>query len=92
MTFQPYDPTWLVELAKKQFPDEEWLHQALQESTNAEVVPDDPDYTVVFIDRMIGKFWQNVVLIDPKVGRIVLDILVDKRVAGFSIIGMPFEE
>ena len=39
---------------------------------------------------MEGKFKENIILIEPKVGRIALDILIDGRVAGYSVIEMPF--
>jgi len=85
-----YDPTWLVELAKQQFPELDWLPTALEACTEAERTEDGYAEVVSFIDRMEGKFKENIILIEPKVGRIALDILIDGRVAGYSVIEMPF--
>jgi hypothetical protein len=90
MSREKYDPTWLVELAKKQLPEIEWLPAALEVCTEAERTEDGYGEVVVFIDRMEGKFKENIILIEPKVGRIALDILIDDRVAGYSVIEMPF--
>jgi hypothetical protein len=89
MAFLPYDPSWLVELAKAQFPNDSWLHEALIACTHAEPIPDDPDEGVYFIDRMEGEFWQNVILVHPEKGRIILDILKDKRVGAMSMVEIP---
>ncbi len=85
-----YDPTWLVKLAEAQYPDTPWLHAALRNCVEVIEIEVEPEYMVQFIDRMQGKFRENVVLIDPKVGRVVLDILTDGRVGGLSILEMPF--
>jgi hypothetical protein len=90
MAFEHYDPTWLVILAEQQFPEERWLQEALKNCTSAERSEDGFGEIVTFIDRMEGKFKENVVLIAPQVGRVALDILVDGRVGGYSIIEMPF--
>ena len=91
MSRAKYDPSWLVELAKKQLPELEWLPAALEACTEAERTEDGYGEVVVFIDRMEGKFRENIILIEPKVGRIALDILKDGRVAGYSVIEMPFK-
>lgn len=90
MAFTKYDPTWLVELAKRQFPELDWLSAALEVCTEAERTEDGYGQVVIFVDRMEGKFRENIILIEPKVGRIALDILIDSRVAGYSVIEMPF--
>jgi hypothetical protein len=90
MAFQSYDPTWLVELAKAQFPNETWLHAALAACIRAEPIDPDREEGLYFIDRMEGKFWQNVILVSHTRGKIVLDILKDKRVGGMSFIKLPF--
>ncbi len=90
MSFSKYDPSWLVELAQKQFPELDWLPLALEACTEAERTEDGYGEVVIFIDRMEGKFKENIILIEPKVGRIALDILIDGRVAGYSVIEMPF--
>ena len=91
MSLTKYDPTWLVELAKQQYPELEWLPEALRNCTEAERAEDGYGEVVTFIDRMEGKFRENIILIEPKVGRIALDILIDGRVAGYSVIEMPFK-
>jgi hypothetical protein len=92
MAYVKYDPAWLIELARKQFPELDWLPVALAECTQAEHGNDGYGVVVTFIDRMEGKFKENVILIEPKVGRIALDILRDGRVAGYSVIEMPFSK
>lgn len=86
-----YDPAWLVQLAKAQYPEAPWLQTALKSCTVIVEMETEPEYTILFIDRMVGKFRENVVLIDPKRGRIVLDILTDGRVGGLSILEMPYK-
>lgn len=89
MAFAPYDPSWLVELALQQYPEEPWLHDALRACTQSEPVSEFPDDGIYFIDRMEGEFWQNVILVCPVRGKIVLDILTDRRVGGLSTIELP---
>ncbi len=81
----PYDPTWLVELAVANFPAETWLHDALRRCTSS---VEDLDNSVTFVDRMEGRFQQNIVLFSPSRGKIVLDLLQDGRIAGFEVISI----
>lgn len=81
----PYDPTWLVELAVTNFPAETWLHDALRQCTTC--VEDLGDF-VTFVDRMQGKFQQNIVLFSPEKGKVVLDLLEDGRIGGFEVISI----
>ncbi|MCC6954717.1 MAG: hypothetical protein IT290_11410 [Deltaproteobacteria bacterium] len=82
-----YDPRWLVELALQQFPGEPWLAAALEKCTT---IVDRDGEILFFVDRMEGKFKQNVNLLDPTKGRVVLDLLVDGRVGALEILGTPF--
>lgn len=34
---EPYDPAWLVDAAKREFPADVWLHEALANCTQAAV-------------------------------------------------------
>ena len=84
-----YDPTWLVELARAQHPEESWLHTALAACTRC--LQEDAE-TSYFVDRMEGHFARNVILSWPERGKIVLDILTDGRVGGMSIFSLAFAE
>lgn len=83
----PYDPSWLVNLAIQQFPTESKLHEALRACTSASV---DGEVTY-FVDRMEGKFAFNVTLFSAERGRVVLDVLKDGRIGGFSVIETPLQ-
>ena len=37
-----YDPTWLVEAAKKEHPEENWLHDELKKCTQKFLISNDP--------------------------------------------------
>ena len=88
--WKPYDPTWLVELAKAQLPEEPWLPAALAACTMARqesaayihfVKPADPDEP--------GSEWQaqqDLMLQHPTEGDLVLDILEDHRVGGVEFL------
>lgn len=94
MTWEPFDPTILILLAKQQYPDEAALHEALSCCTSAELIDDgSPEGGgLYFVDRMEGTFKQNVVLFWPMKGKIVLDLLEDGRIGGMSVIRMAFGE
>jgi len=81
--WKPYDPTWLVELAKQQRPDDVRLHEALKRCTrilgNSFVKPKRPNHP--------GSEWQfkeNITLEHPEFGDIVLDVLKDGRIGGIE--------
>jgi hypothetical protein len=87
---ESYDPTWLVELAEKEYPEDKWLHDALSKCTRRLLVSDDPSM-VYFVSpenaNMRGSDWQfseNVVLETYKAGEIVLDIMKDGRVGSIE--------
>ena len=58
---EQYDPTWLVELAKKEYPTETWLHEELKKCTTKLLVSDDPAM-VYFVNpdnpNESGSEWQ----------------------------------
>jgi len=86
MDWEPYDPTWLVDLARESYPDEPWLAAALERCTRA---AHESRAYVHFVDpanpNAPGSAWQfveNIVLEHPTEGDIVLDILTDRRIGG----------
>jgi hypothetical protein len=88
--WKPYDPAWLVELAKEQLPEEAWLPAALAACTMARqesaayihfVKPADPDEP--------GSEWQvqtDLLLKHPTEGELVLDILEGNRIGGVEFL------
>ena len=88
--WEPYDPTWLVDLAREQEPDEPWLPLALADCRRAWrqseaytyfVNPNNPNRP--------GSEWQfetNIVLEHPTEGALVLDVLKGQRIGGFETI------
>lgn len=88
--WKPYDPAWLVELAKEQLPEETWLPAALAACTTASqesaayihfINPTNPDEP--------ESEWQvqmNLELQHPTEGDLVLDILEGHRVAGVEFL------
>jgi hypothetical protein len=85
-----YNPDWLVQAAKKQFPDKTWLAEALSKCTN--IVIQDPQ-DIYFVDpenpNIPGSQWQfdeNIILEDTEKGDIVLDILKNGRVGAIEFL------
>lgn len=88
--WKPYDPAWLIELAKTQLPDEPWLPAALAACTSAIqrstayihfVDPKDPDEP--------SSEWQdqtNLTLHHPTEGDLVLDVLEGNRIGGVEFV------
>jgi hypothetical protein len=90
MDWMPYDPAWLVELARAQRPDEPWLADALARCTRA--AEGGPAY-LYFVDasepNAPGSEWQfetNVMLEHPREGTLVLDVLSGQRVGGVEFL------
>ena len=88
--WEPYDPGWLVELARAQEPDEQWLPVALAACRRA--WQRSPAYTY-FVNpshpNEPGSDWQfetNIVLEHPTEGTLVLDILKGQRIGGFETV------
>jgi hypothetical protein len=79
-----YDPAWLVELARVQYPGEPWLQDALSRCTR---FIRDSEHLYYFVDRMEGKFKANIELYSPENGKIILDLLKDGRIGAMEIYG-----
>ena len=87
---KPYDPAWLIKLAKEQLPNQPEIADALKRCTASVhktkgcvyfVSPEAPNEP--------GSEWQfdvNEVLECPKVGDVVLDVLKDGRIGGIEIL------
>ena len=85
MTWGPYGPTWLVELAREQVPDEAWLPNALSLCTTGRV--ESPAY-IHFVDPSSPE-WQfetSLELQSPVHGWIVLDVLRGYRIGGVEFV------
>jgi hypothetical protein len=88
--WKPYDPAWLVELAKAQHPEEAWLPAALAACTMARqesaayihfATPADPDAP--------GSEWEaqtDIILKHPTEGELVLDIFEGNRIGGVEFV------
>jgi hypothetical protein len=82
-TWRDYDPTWLVDAARKNFPNDQELHRALSQCTKA--LGEEP--VVYFADP--AKDWhiaRDVRLNDTAKGDVEIDILKDGRVGGVEIL------
>ena len=88
--WKPYDPAWLIELAKEQLPEETWLPAALAACTMAR------QESAAYI-HFVGKAdpeepsseWQaqtDFRLKHPTEGELVLDILEGNRVGGVEFL------
>ena len=87
---QPYDPSLLVKLAKRQLPEEKWLPAALAACTK--VLRETAAY-IYFVNsagaNQPGSAWQfqrNLFLRHPTEGLLVLDILDGNRVGGIEFL------
>ena len=90
MRWEPYDPAWLVEAARKQVSEEPWLPEALARCTRCSW--ESPAY-VHFVDPSSpneeGAQWQcdvNIIIEHESEGVLVLDILKDRRVGGLEFL------
>ena len=88
--WNPYDPAWLVALAREQQPDLPWLADALATCTRASL---ESAAYLRFVDprnpNQPGSDWQfaeNIILEDPNRGDIVLDVLKGHRVGGVEFL------
>ena len=91
MHWKPYDPRWLVDLAREAAPDKPWLAAALASCTRA--AEESRAYTY-FVDpsnaNKPGAEWQfeeNIVLEHSVEGDLVFDILTGHRVGGVEFLG-----
>ena len=88
--WKPYDPAWLVELAKAQVPEEPWLPAALAACTMAR---QDSEAYIHFVHPADSEEpdseWEaqtDIVLKHPTEGELVLDILEGNRVGGLEFL------
>ncbi len=93
--WQPYDPTWLVDLARVQKPRRPEIAEALARCTLARV--ESVAYTY-FVDPVNangpGAEWQfseNVILESLDRGQLVLDVLKDGRIGGVELLARVHE-
>ncbi len=84
--WKPYDPSWLIELAKDQCPEEPWLPEALAACTNAWQVN---EVSIDFIHPFEGKFETNITFHSPTGGMVILDILESNIVGGVEFVFFP---
>ena len=88
--WDPYDPTWLVELVREQCPEEPWLPDAIRKCTQC--LRESEAY-IYFVNperpNKPGSEWQfqeSIDLESSTEGWIVLDILKGGRVGGVEFI------
>lgn len=85
MRVESFDPTWLVELARKQRPKGDWLPDALSACTRvwgesrAYFYFHDPGTT----QKVMGEI---IALEHPKRGTIVIDVTEDQNVIGVELV------
>ncbi len=84
--WKPYDPGWLIELAKDQSPEETWLPEALAACTKAWQVN---EVSIDFIHPVEGKFETNIAFRSPTGGMVILDILEPNIVGGVEFLFDP---
>ena len=89
-SWQPYDPSWLVRLAREHYPEVPWLATALEKCTRCKIKS---KAYVCFVDptnaNQLGADWQfaeNIVLEDPEHGDIVIDVLENQRIGGVEFL------
>ena len=56
--WQPYDPSWLVALAREQHPDKPWLVESLRLCTRAQI--ESPYYTRFYFVTSRNETWIEV--------------------------------
>jgi hypothetical protein len=88
-----YDPSWLVELARKQHSEKSWLLDTLAKCTHASRKSTglEGTYMTCFIDPLSATwdFKSNLRLNEWSEGEIILDIMKDGSVGAAEIIIFP---
>ncbi len=89
---RPFDPQWLIALAKSQCPEEPWLPEALARCTSASY----RGIMIYFVSprrpNMAGSAWQydySIELDHPEYGFILLDILKGQRIGAVEFVAPP---
>lgn len=86
----PYDPAWLIELVHEQRPEDAWVVEALAHCTHAKW---ESDYYIKFKPYkqhgVAGELQacDNIVLIDPVKGEVILDVHTDGCISGLDFLG-----
>ena len=90
LQWQPYDPSWLVRLARQQYPDQPWLAEAFAGCTRCLV---ESRAYLYFVNpahpNQPGSEWQferNLLLDAGKEGKIVVDVVVGPRIGGIEFL------
>lgn len=90
LTWESYDPTWLVILAKEQYPYEPEFGEALARCIRR---AEDCQSYMYFVDpkdaNQPGAEWQfkqNIMLASETEGTLVLDVLKDGRIGGVEFL------
>jgi hypothetical protein len=81
-----YDPTWLIKLTYEQYPDEKWIIENLRHCTRAKW---ENAYYLRFKPYQVHphaepQMRNNIMLIDPIRGEVVLDIRADGCISGIT--------
>ena len=87
--WRPYDPTWLVELAREQHPDDPSLTAALRACTRAIQGANYVRFVSGRRANQPGAEWQfarNVTLESDTHGDLVLDVLQSGRIGGVEFL------
>lgn len=84
MNFRPYDPAWLIDSVKKQFPKEAELHKALALCT--QVAGEEP--VLYFVDPQSNDWHvaRDFRVNDTPKGDVEIDILKDGRIGGLEFL------
>ena len=90
--WQPYDPAWLVALARRQHPAQPWLAEALSRCTQARGAG---TVYVRFVSHrranQPGSPWQfarTIELVDAEAGVVLCDVLQDGRIGGIELVDL----
>ena len=86
-----YDPSWLLELALEQYPDDKSLHAAISKCNKIRGA----DFVDSRNPNKPGSEWQferSITLIHPEMNEIVLDILKDGRIGSIEYLGLMLKK
>jgi len=89
LTWEPYDPIWLVELAKEQIPDQPWIAEVLTKCTRCSKSKNHFYFVNPERSNEPGSNWQYEMCISlnsPTEGWLLLDILKGNRGGGVEFV------